>query len=40
VTFTQDVYMHAIPRLETEAADQVAALIFGRSQDEPPKSLG
>jgi integrase len=29
VAFTQDVYMHAIPRLEEEAADQMAALIFG-----------
>ena len=29
VAFTQDTYMHAIPRLEEEAADQMAALIFG-----------
>jgi integrase len=28
VAFTQDVYMHAIPQLEGDAADQVAALIF------------
>jgi integrase len=29
VAFTQDVYMHCIPALESDAADQVAALIFG-----------
>lgn len=29
VAFTQDVYMHAIPALEAEAAEQVADLIFG-----------
>lgn len=29
VAFTQDVYMHAIPRVEQEAADQMADLIFG-----------
>jgi integrase len=28
VAFTQDVYMHAIPRLEEQAAEQVADLIF------------
>ena len=28
VAFTQDVYMHAIPQLEADAAEQVAALIF------------
>jgi integrase len=29
VAFTQDVYVHSIPRMEEEAADQVASLIFG-----------
>jgi len=29
VAFTQDIYMHAIPRLEDEAAEQMADLIFG-----------
>ncbi len=29
VAFTQDVYMHAIPQLERDAADQMANLIFG-----------
>jgi len=29
VAFTQDVYMHAIPQLEADAAEHVAALIFG-----------
>jgi integrase len=29
VAFTQDIYMHAIPQLEADAAEQVAALIFG-----------
>jgi integrase len=29
VAFTQDVYMHAIPQLEEDAADQIADLIFG-----------
>lgn len=33
VAFTQDVYMHAIPRLEEEAAEQVALLIFGLDDD-------
>jgi integrase len=28
VAFTQDVYMHAIPQLEADAAEQVAAEIF------------
>ena len=28
VAFTQDVYMHAIPQLESDAADQIADLIF------------
>lgn len=31
VAFTMDVYMHAIPRLESEAANQMAELIFGSS---------
>lgn len=29
VAFTQDVYMHAIPGLEADAANQIADLIFG-----------
>jgi integrase len=29
VAFTQDVYMHAIPAMAAEAAEQVASLIFG-----------
>lgn len=29
VAFTQDIYMHAIPQLEHDAADQMATLIFG-----------
>jgi integrase len=29
VAFTQDVYMHTIPQLEEESAEQVADLIFG-----------
>jgi integrase len=29
VAFTQDVYMHAIPGLERDAANQIAELIFG-----------
>jgi integrase len=33
VAFTQDVYMHTIPRLEEEAADQMASLIF--AEEEP-----
>ncbi len=28
VAFTQDVYMHAIPQMESHAADQIADLIF------------
>jgi integrase len=28
-SFTQDVYMHAIPAVEEEAADQIAGLVFG-----------
>jgi integrase len=28
VAFTQDVYMHAIPQMESDAADQIADLIF------------
>jgi integrase len=28
VAFTQDVYMHAIPRLEMEAAEQLATLVL------------
>jgi integrase len=27
--FTQDVYMHAIPAVENDAADQIAGLVFG-----------
>jgi integrase len=33
VAFTQDIYMHAIPRLEEQAADQVAELIFGMAAE-------
>jgi integrase len=32
VAFTQDVYMHAIPQLEGDAADQVAQLIFATEE--------
>lgn len=32
--FTQDIYMHAIPALEEEAADQIAGLVFG-TEPEP-----
>lgn len=32
--FTQDVYMHAVPSLEEDAADQIAGLIFGESAEE------
>ena len=28
-SFTQDIYMHAIPAVEDEAADQIAGLVFG-----------
>lgn len=31
VAFTQDVYMHAIPQLEEDSADQIADLIFAPS---------
>jgi hypothetical protein len=30
--FTQDVYMHVIPDLEHDAADQIAGLVFGSPQ--------
>ena len=33
VAFTQDVYMHAIPRMEEAAADQLADLIFNEAPD-------
>lgn len=39
VAFTQDVYMHAIPRLEDEAAEQMADLIFGATDPEPAAFL-
>jgi integrase len=32
VAFTQDVYMHSIPGLEMDAANQIAELIFGADQ--------
>jgi integrase len=34
VAFTQDIYMHAIPGLDQEAAQQVADLIFGGDQGQ------
>jgi integrase len=34
VSFTQDVYMHAIPSLEVDAAVKIADLIFGEHSDE------
>jgi integrase len=39
VAFTQDVYMHAIPQLEADAADQVAALIFA-DEHQPTTTTG
>lgn len=33
-SFTQDVYMHAIPDLEHDAADQIADLVFGDDDEE------
>ncbi len=33
VAFTLDVYTHAIPAMESDAADQVASLIFGNGAD-------
>ena len=38
VAFTQDVYMHAIPELESDAADQMANLIFGTRQVDAQSS--
>ena len=38
VAFTQDIYMHAIPRLEDEAAEQMADLIFGVTESQPSTS--
>ena len=37
-SFTQDVYMHAIPALEEDAADRLGRLLFGEPSggDEPP----
>lgn len=35
VAFTQDVYMHAIPALEADAAEQVASLILGSEATGP-----
>jgi integrase len=32
VAFTQDIYMHAIPAMKTEAADRIAGLIFGPAE--------
>lgn len=32
-SFTQDIYMHAIPAVEEEAANQIAGLVFGESGD-------
>jgi integrase len=34
VAFTQDVYMHAIPRMEEEAAQQIANLVLGQGTDD------
>jgi integrase len=33
-SFTQDVYIHAIPALEEDAADRIGKLLFDRSADE------
>jgi hypothetical protein len=33
VAFTQDVYMHAIPRMEEAAAQQIADLVHGAEAD-------
>ena len=38
-SFTQDVYMHAIPELEQDAADQIADIVFG-SRNEAPEGEG
>lgn len=32
-SFTMDVYMHAIPAVEDDAADQIADLVFGAADD-------
>jgi hypothetical protein len=34
VAFTQDVYMHAIPRMEEAAAQQIADLVMGAEPDD------
>lgn len=39
VAFTQDVYMHAIPQLEADAADQIADLIFSERTNVVPFPL-
>ncbi len=31
VAFTQDVYVHAIPQMESDAADQMALLLFSNT---------
>ena len=31
-SFTMDIYMHAIPAIEDDAADQIAGLMFGNSE--------
>jgi hypothetical protein len=36
VAFTLDVYTHAIPQMQEDAADQIAELIFG-PEDEGNK---
>lgn len=32
-SFSQDVYMHAIPAVEEDAADQIAKIVFNGSSD-------
>lgn len=34
-SFTMDIYMHAIPAIEDDAADQIADLMFGNGEDPP-----
>jgi integrase len=37
--FTMDIYMHAIPAVEDDAADQVAGLMFGTTLESPDDPL-
>jgi integrase len=37
VAFTLDIYVHAVPQLDADAADQVAGLIFGDDESEEPE---